>query len=180
MLIFHLSIEPADDLTEIRCLWHFSKHIYDRPQIPPLASSFHCAFHQVRQQITKYVMLMTGSSTEVPDQHRQLKGSYLLTNWIQCWCWAALTVYWLKEYNIMAVFFCVYLAKRMTLQGAKAFGHAKVQSIVKQMAGDQWSEWQWAADGEEIVQESGGMQSTYCMLHTAVPAHNMFLVVIKG
>lgn len=109
MLIFSLSIEPADDLTEIRCLWHFSKHIYDHAQIPLFAPSLHCAFHQIRQQITKYVMLMTGSSTEVPDQHRQLKGSYLLTNGIRCWVWAALTVYWLKEHNIMESFFSVSL-----------------------------------------------------------------------
>lgn len=54
---------------------------------------------------------MAGSSTEAPGQHRQPGGSYLLTNGIWCWAWAALTggFYWLKEHDIMAVFFSMPL-----------------------------------------------------------------------
>lgn len=39
------------------------------------------------------------------------RGSYLLTNGIWCWAWAALTggFYWLKEHDIMAVFFSMPL-----------------------------------------------------------------------
>lgn len=59
------------------------------------------------------------------------------------------------------------LAKWMTLQGAKAFGHAKVQSAVKQMAGDQWREWQWTADGEEISRREE--ECTVYTRHTASP-----------
>lgn len=55
----------------------------------------------------------------------------------------------------MAVFrFYAPLAKWMTLKAAKAFGHAKVPSAVKQMARDRGRERQWTADGEEIMQKA--------------------------
>lgn len=103
-----LSVEWLVDLTDITCLIRpFSRHIYDH------ALFLHVSFTllHIRQQITKEVILKAGSSTEVPGQHRQLKGSYLLTNGIWCWAWAALTggFYWLKEHDIMAVCFSMSL-----------------------------------------------------------------------
>lgn len=109
VLIFsELSVERAVDLTDITCLIRpFSRHIYD----PALFLHVSFTLLHTRQQITKEVILMAGSSTEVPGQHRQLKGSYLLTNGIWCWAWAALTggFYWLKEHDIMAVCFSMSL-----------------------------------------------------------------------
>lgn len=88
----------------------FSRHAYEHTQIPLFAPSPRCfprcACHQARQQVTEDVMLMAGSSTEAPGPAQTTGGSYLLTNGIWCWAWAALTggFYWLKEHDIMAVF----------------------------------------------------------------------------
>lgn len=133
----------------------------DRTGIPLFA---HCVHRQIRQRATQDVPLIAKNASEALGQRRE-RGSHLLTNGIWWQAWAALTAgfYWLKEHEIMAVSFCASLATGMMLNGAKAFGHAKVPSAVEQMAGAYWGEWQWTADGEEIMLETRGM-------HTQRPA----------
>lgn len=138
--------------------------------------SLHCAFHHIRQQITKYVMLMTGSSTEVPDQRRQLKGSYLLTNGIWCWCWAALTVYWFKEHNIVAVFSSPCLSGKVDdVAGSESVWSRK---SAEHCLTDGRRPVKWVAMGSRWRRDRAGDQRN--AVHILCAAHSTSLVFMKG
>lgn len=141
----------------------------DHIQIPVsslLLLLLHAAHHQTWQQVTKYVMWMAGSTTEALGKHIQGRRRKLfadkwdLVHGLSGINWWVLLVERARYHGGFHLY--ASLAKWMTLQGAKSFGHAKVPSTVKQMAGDQWREWQWTADGEKIMTkiETRGMHDT--------------------
>ena len=86
-------------------------------------------------------MLMAGSSTEAPGCAAQTNRRKLFADkWdlvlgLSSINWWVLLVEGARYHGGFLLY--ASLAKWMTLQGAKAFGHAKVPSAVKQMAGDQ-------------------------------------------
>lgn len=152
----------ADDPTEFRCLW--SDHI--QIPVPLLLLLLDPVLYQTWQQVTRDVTLMAGSTTEALGKHIQGQSRKLFADkWdlvhglsgINWWVLLVERAQYHGGFHLYAP-----LAKWMTLQGAKAFGHAKVQSAVKQMAGAQWREWQWTADGEKITTkiETRGMHDT--------------------
>lgn len=86
-------------------------------------------------------MLMAGSTTEALGLHRQGQRRKLFADkWdfvqgLSSINWWVLLVERARYHGGFRLY--ASLAKWMTLQGAEAFGHAKVPSTVKQMAGDQ-------------------------------------------
>lgn len=159
---------------------HFLMHIYD-PQIPdPSLCSLslslspvllHSACRQTRQQITEDVMLMAGSSTEAPGQHRQPGGSYLLTNGIWCWAWAALTggFYWLKEHDIMAVFFSMPLWQ-------SGWRCREQRHLVTQRCRVLLNRWQETSEesgnGQQMEKRSAGEKKNALCIPDALPVHS--------
>lgn len=86
-------------------------------------------------------MLMAGSATEALGKHMQGRSRKLFAdkwdlvhglNGINWWVLLVERAQYHGGFHLYAL-----LAKWMTLQGAKAFGHAKVPSAFKQMAGAQ-------------------------------------------
>lgn len=153
---------PAED-AEISW-WLGRRKLNDHTQIPRSSLLPHSARYQARQHVTKDVMLMAGSVTEALGQRRQAKRRKLFADKRDLVLgsssinWRILLVERARYHGGFR--FYAPLAKWMTLKAAKAFGHAKVPSTVKQMAGDRRRERQWTADGEEIMQKAWGMHDT--------------------
>lgn len=100
-------------------------------------------------------MLMAGSATEALGQRRRAKRRKLFADKRDLVPGSSSINWWIllverARYHGGFRFYAP-LAKWMTLKAAKAFGHAKVPSAVKQMARDRRRERQWTADGEEIT-----------------------------
>lgn len=156
----------ADDPTEFRCLWSDRIQIRVPLLLLLLLLLLHPVLCQTWQQVTRDVMLMVGSATEALGKHIQGRSRKLFADkWdlvhglcgINWWVLLVERAQYHGGFHLYAP-----LAKWMPLQGAKAFGHAKVPSAVKQMATAQWGEWQWTADGEKITTkiETRGMHDT--------------------
>ena len=113
--------------------------IHRSPLFAP--SPLHSAPRQTRQRVTEDVMLMAGSSTEAPgcaaqtNRRKLFADKWDLVPGLSSINWWVLLVEGARYHGGFLLY--ASLAKWMTLQGAKAFGHAKVPSAVKQMAGDQ-------------------------------------------
>lgn len=99
-------------------VWSGIFMLYDRTQIPLFVPSFHCFFTASSlclpsdQTTSNWRCHVNGRELYRSAWPAQTTGgSYLLTNGIWCWAWAALTggFYWLKEHDIMAVFFSMPL-----------------------------------------------------------------------
>lgn len=152
----------ADGSTEFKCMWSD----YIQTPVPLLLLLLHPVLYQTWQQVTRDVMLMAGSATEALGKHMQGRSRKLFAdkwdlmhglNGINWWVLLVERAQYHGGFHLYAL-----LAKWMTLQGAKAFGHAKVPSAFKQMAGAQWREWQWTADGGKITTkiQTRGMHDT--------------------
>lgn len=120
--------QRSDDWSDI-----FGAHLwsYTDPSLHFFSSLLHSACHQTRQQITEDVIFVAESSAEAPGQagEQTSGGSYLLTNGIlmsglSSFNWWVLLVDGAQYHGGFLLH--ASLVAWITLQGAKAFGHAKV------------------------------------------------------